>query len=119
MKRFRNIVGQILIACIALTSFPAQAGMIGTDQVVASATAQADHAKVLDFLTRADVQREMQAFGITPEQAMTRVNALTDEEARHIAGQIASLPAGGADVYLYVVTIVVLIIAYVVYISYH
>jgi len=70
----------------------AQAGIISTDQAVASA--QSDRAAVLSLIGRADVARQLQALGVDPATAQERVAALTDEEVRSLAGKLQSLPAG-------------------------
>ena len=70
----------------------AQAGMIGTDQVVQ--TPQADRGAVLGFVTRADVAGQLQAFGLDPATAKDRVAAMTDDEVRYLAGRIDAMPAG-------------------------
>ena len=94
MKFFSRLVCRLLIASIALLPFSTQAGMIGTDQVVASATAQANRDKVRDFVARADVAKQMQALGISAANAQERVNAMTQEEINKVAGKIDSMPAG-------------------------
>jgi hypothetical protein len=94
MKFFSKLISQILIASMILLPFTANAGMIGTDQVVASAAAQANRDKVLDFVARAEVKKQMEVFGLTPANAADRVNAMTDEEVQRVAGKIDSMPAG-------------------------
>lgn len=94
MKFFSKLISQILIASMVLLPFTANAGMIATDQVVASAAAQANRDKVLGFVARADVQKQMETLGLTPANAADRVNAMTDEEVQRVAGKIDSLPAG-------------------------
>ena len=94
MKVFSRLVCRLLIASIALLPFSAQAGMIGTDQVVASATAQANRDKVRDFVARADVTKQLQALGLSATNAQERVNAMTQEEVNKVAGKIDALPAG-------------------------
>ena len=74
----------------------ATAGMIGTDQVVSS-TSQADRSTVLNYLTRGDVQNQLQALGIDPSTAKDSVGAMTDQEVQQLAGRINSMPVG-ADV---------------------
>jgi hypothetical protein len=73
----------------------AQAGMIGTDQVVQ--TPQAERGAVLAFVTRADVAGQLQAFGLDPASAKDRVAAMTDDEVRYLAGRIDAMPAGASD----------------------
>lgn len=72
----------------------ANAGMIGTDQIV-STSAAADRDTVMQFLGRAEVTNQLQTLGIDPAAARDRVAAMTDEEVRVIAGKIATQPAGG------------------------
>ena len=72
----------------------ANAGMIGTDQIV-SAAANADRDTVLQFLGRAEVTSQLQALGIDPAAAKERVASLTDQEVQMLAGKIAAQPAGG------------------------
>ena len=88
---------RLLIALMIWTPYQfATAGMIGTDQV-ATASAQGDRATVSSFLSRGDVQRQLQTLGISPKAAQDRVAALSDQEAKSLAGQIQSLPAGASD----------------------
>jgi hypothetical protein len=70
----------------------AQAGIISTDQVVASA--QADRAAVLNLISRSDVASQMQAMGLDAATAKDRVAALTDDEVRSLADKLQALPAG-------------------------
>ena len=67
----------------------AYAGMIPAEQT------QSDRATVKDMLARPEVAREMQKMGIPPEKAMARVDAMSDEEVRSLAGRLGALPAGG------------------------
>jgi hypothetical protein len=71
----------------------AQAGMIGTEHAVSSAS-HADRGTLLGFVARADVAGQLQALGIDPAAARGRVAALSDQEAQSLAGRINSLPAG-------------------------
>ncbi|HLA32740.1 MAG TPA: PA2779 family protein [Pseudomonas sp.] len=98
MKAFAMTFGMaLLIACWAAVLAPtAQAGMISTEEVVATQVVQADRDKVDDFLNRASVQEKMQAMGVQAAFAKDRVNALTTEEAATLAQRIDALPAGGA-----------------------
>ena len=71
----------------------AQAGMIGTDQLV-TASANTDRTTVLEFLGRADVANQLQSFGLDAKSATDRVAAMTDQEVQMLAGKINSMPAG-------------------------
>ena len=71
----------------------AQAGMIGTDQIVTAAS-QADRTTVLEFLGRAEVANQLQSLGLDAKSATDRVAAMTDAEVQMLAGKINSMPAG-------------------------
>ena len=77
--------------------FSLQAGMIGTDQVIANATAQANRDKVRDFVSRNDVVKQFEFLGVSSAAAQERVNAMTQEEINTVAGKIDSLPAGATS----------------------
>jgi hypothetical protein len=53
---------------------------------------------LLGVLERVEVQNQLQAHGVSIEQAKARIAALTDVEAAQLAAQIDSLPAGGNGV---------------------
>jgi hypothetical protein len=94
MKQFYKLVTRVLIVCMVWTPFSLQAGMIGTDQVVAGVQDQANRDKVIHFVTRGDVARQLEAFGLTASSAQERVAAMTQDEVDRLAGKIDSLPAG-------------------------
>lgn len=81
---FRRLVASLLILSLAL---PAQAGMIATDQ-----------GRLIEFLDRAEVQAQLQAYGVSADEVKLRVGALTDEEAAELAARIDTLPAGGVSI---------------------
>lgn len=94
---FSKFVSQLLVVCMIALPFSTQAALVGTDQVVASAQAQANRDKVRDFLSRGDVQKHFEMLGLSPATAKDRVNALTDQEIQQIAGKIDTLPAGASS----------------------
>jgi hypothetical protein len=81
---FRRFVAAMLIVSLAL---PAHAGMIATDQ-----------GRMIEFLDRAEVQAQLQAYGVSALEVKARVAALTDEEAAELAARIDTLPAGGVSI---------------------
>jgi hypothetical protein len=90
----------VLIAALLWTGAlvpAAEAAVVASEAALASSAAgDADRARVTDFLARADVARQLESFGVDPEQARERVALLTDEEASRIAGKLDQLPAGGS-----------------------
>ena len=71
-------------------------------------------AAIVGAVSRADVARQLQSLGVDPEDVKTRVAAMTDSEARTLAGQIASAPAG-ADVSGWVVALVLVVVLWALY----
>ncbi len=94
---FVRLLSRLLIVCLIGLPFQVNAGMIGTDQVVTAAQAQAARATVLSQLSRAEVASQLQSLGLTVQNAQDRVAALTDTEVAKLAGQIDSLPAGASS----------------------
>ena len=106
---FTRLISRLLIVCMIGLPFQVNAGMIGTDQVVSAAQAQAARTLVLSQISRADVAGQLQSLGLTPQAATDRVAALTDVEVAKLAGQIESLPAGAGSSLLLLILLGVLI----------
>jgi hypothetical protein len=120
LRRVRKPVAAALAVMMTLLSapvIPAQAAIVGTDQIIGSSDAARDSAtardKVSAFLAREDVRAELQRLGLSPEEAEKRVGALSDEEIDMIAGKIDTLPAGegiGAIVGAIVLVFIILLV---------
>lgn len=93
ITKLRRLIASLLVVSIAGVGLPlpAQAGMVGTDAVVASA----ERGRVVGMLDRAEVRAQLEALGVSPTDVKARVAALTDAEVAQLAGQIDRLPAGG------------------------
>ena len=91
---FVRLISRLLIVCLIGLPFQVNAGMIGTDDVVSAAQAQAARATVLSQISRADVAGQLRSLGLTAQAATDRVAALSNTEVAKLAGQIESLPAG-------------------------
>lgn len=87
--RRQSIVIAIVMAGLAA---PAPAEIVSTDR----AAGASERDRVRDWVQREEAQKQLKALGIAPETAQERVNAMTDEEVRVVAGKIDSLAAGGA-----------------------
>ena len=92
-----RFVARLLIISFCALPYSGQAALVGTDQLLGAAQQQGDRAKVDDFLSRSAVQQQLRLFGLTDESARQRVNAMTSEEVRTLAGKIDSLPAGASS----------------------
>ncbi|MCB1665569.1 MAG: PA2779 family protein [Pseudomonadales bacterium] len=92
----RRSIGSILIVALTLMGVqaPAMADIVSTDQLVAEQRADAQRATVAGFLAREDVRAQLEARGVNAEDAMQRVDSLTDTELAELSQQIDTLPAG-------------------------
>ena len=98
--RLKQTLVALLIVSTTHVGFvqTAQAAMIGTEQVAQASTARSANdarSQLNDAFARADVQARLQALGVDSRDARERVAALTDDEARRLAGEIDKAPAGG------------------------
>lgn len=108
----RMICRFLAIALMMLPFQPGQAGMIGTDQLNAAATAQADRNTVLNFLNRSQTVSELQTLGLDAQTARDRVAAMTDDEVSTLAGTISAAPAGGDAGAVLLVVLIVFVVWY-------
>jgi hypothetical protein len=100
------------VASIALFSGSVHAELVTTDQIVGEEQAQLDRERVKALIGRAEVAQELQVFGVPPAEAQARVDAMTNEEIRSIAGKLDALPAGGVlgHTELIIILLVVLLV---------
>src|SRR5258708_34024313 len=97
---------RLLVVLMALAPYQlASAGMVSTEQSLA---AGAQH-------ERGEVVNALQAFGIDAATAKERVAAMTDAEARALAGQVANAPAGGVYSAGIIPIILIPIVAWAIY----
>ena len=104
---------RLLVVSLLFFSYQSTAGMIGTGEIASAVSAQAERTQIQSGLSRADVVAALQSMGVDVKTAKERVAALTDEEARSLAGKLGALPAGadsnGVWLAIAVVAIVVLL----------
>ena len=88
----------------------ARAELIGTEQIQSPPQADQERERVKALEARADVAKELQTLGISPDQAQARIGAMTDAEVLAIAGKLDLLPAGGLTDFQFVVVILLTVI---------
>ncbi|MDZ7828519.1 MAG: DUF6627 family protein [Halofilum sp. (in: g-proteobacteria)] len=91
-KRIGAALCAFALMCTA--TLPAQAAMIGTDQVLNEARAEIDRAELVRMLDREDVRAELASLGVDPAMAKERVARMTDAEIAQLQGRLAQMPAG-------------------------
>jgi Family of unknown function (DUF6627) len=88
-KSWMTALVAVVFTCLAGA---ATAEIVTTEQVLP----QADRERVHEFLNREDVEDRLKQLGVTPAEARKRVDAMTPEEIRTVAGKMDTLAAGGA-----------------------
>lgn len=92
-----RLVSTTLLALTVGFHTPAlHAELVATPEVAAQTSADAERAKVQQFLEQATVKERLQAMGVDGLAATERVAALDQEEIHALAQRIDSMPAGGA-----------------------
>lgn len=110
----QRAVASVLVPCMLLGSLPlqAQAGLISTEQVLvtSSADAQVSREKVTGFLAREDVRQALQGQGVDADEAVARVRAMSDAEVAALADRVDQAPAGGDVLGLLFAVFVILLV---------
>ncbi len=78
------------------------AGLVSTEELARHESTTLNTAQVRaqlrEALVRQDAVEQMHKYGVTPEAAQARIDALTDEEAMALSEKMAQAPAGGSDI---------------------
>jgi hypothetical protein len=95
-----RIVATALIPCMTLASVPlsAQAAIVGTEQALVTPAGQADRDRVTQFLAREDVRKSLTEQGVSADDAIARVQAMSDAEVAQLADRVDKAPAGAGVV---------------------
>ena len=111
-RRRSSLLFLALIACVGLGSVTANAhgAVVSAHQYLDIIHREAEVARIDVILAREDVQRRMQALGVTQADAMARVESLTDQELVLLADRLEELPAGGGIVEVVLIVGIVLLI---------
>ena len=97
--RTQSFVAAGLIAAVVLTAQPllssrASAAIVGTEQTIGAPASDADRARVSEFLAREDVRQQLQGLGVDADEALSRVDTMSQEEIASLVTRIDALPAG-------------------------
>ena len=94
----RSLAWFLSAMLLLMPMMPAQAAMIGTDQIINQTDSSLTRGKLQQFLDREATQKQLQAWGVSPEQIKERVNRLTDMELARINQESGRLNAGGDSI---------------------
>jgi len=102
MSRFRNTRKTIALLCMVvffnMTILPVQAAMIGNDQIIAQASNQLTIDQLVTALDREEIQNQLIAMGVNPEDAKLRISQMTESELAEVQQHLDEMPAGGISV---------------------
>ena len=93
LRRSTAIFLSILLALTPL--LPAQAAIIGNDQVVNRGLSHQTRDGLQQLFKQESAQQQLQEWGVNPEQIKSRIDRLTDAELARINQQVNDLQAGG------------------------
>ncbi len=112
--RFLALPMAALMFAVSMPLGAVQAALVSTDQVIETSEVEADRMRIASLMMREDVQRQLRAQGVDPDEALTRIAALSDAEVRRIADRIDAMPAGqdvlGTIVGVLIVVFIILLI---------
>lgn len=77
---------------------PAHAAMVGTDEVLGTATATDQRAELVALVERNNVREQLIEYGVDPADARIRIQNMTDAEVAQLHGRVDELPAGSGSV---------------------
>jgi hypothetical protein len=109
-RMFVLVLGAALSLPIAFVS----AGIVTTDELMASSQTDMEKAKVQEFFDRTEVKDRLQSLGVDAPSAADRVAAMTNQEVHTMALEIDAMPVGGDlsnNTLLIIAVILLLIIA--------
>jgi hypothetical protein len=109
---FQRTVATLLIPAMTLGALPlsAQAGLVSTEQALITAAGEADRTRVSDFLARDDVRQALAQQGVSADEAIERVRAMSDAEVAALADRVDTAPAGAGIVGVLFTVFVILLI---------
>ena len=96
MNLLRRSTAIFLSILLALTPLlPAQAAIIGNDQIVNRDLSHQTHDGLQQLFEQETAQQQLQEWGVNPDQIKSRIDRLTDAELERINQQVNDLQAGG------------------------
>lgn len=100
LKKINRFLAAVLIPCLTLTGMPltVQAAMVTTEQAMVTPAGDAHRDRVTAFFSRDDVRSELQAQGVSADEAIARVQAMSDTEVAQLADRVDEAPAGAGVV---------------------
>ncbi len=111
-KTFFKVLSVYLVFAMVLMTLPAQGWAMFIPSTGVDTVRKADMATIQKTLESTVVKQRLMDYGLSPDEAMARVNKLSDQQVHQFAAQLNSLQAGadGADAVIFVLLVVILVI---------
>lgn len=110
-KLMKSTLSWLLTAVMVMTPFTAaQAGMMGTEQILESAQTHADRDQVRQFIDRESTRQQLHEWGVSADDAKARISNLTDAEVAHINQAIDDPQTGGGILEVILIVFLVFVI---------
>jgi hypothetical protein len=111
MMRNRNgVVIALTLAAMLVTSLPATAGIVGTEQMLAQEARSHTLDRIDVILAGETVASQLAAWGVAPDMVRERMAAMSDIELQKLAATMETDPAGGVLAVIGVVFVVLIIL---------
>lgn len=112
LKTFYRLIATALIPCVTLMGMPltAQASIVSTEQAMVTPAGDASRERVAAFLAREDVRAELQTQGVSADDAIARVQAMSDAEVAQLAQRVDQAPAGAGVIGVLFTVFVILLV---------
>lgn len=111
-KPFFKFLSLYLVFAIFLLTLPSQgwAMFIASDQ--AASVKQADMITIQKTLESAVIKQRIMEYGLSSEEALARINRLSDEQIHQFAANLDSLQAGadGVDAVIFLVLVAIIVV---------
>lgn len=107
---FAKVLVVYLIPALLALSLPAQGWAMFLPAPLPDASA--DRSRIRTMMESSLIQQRLLDYGLSPEETMTKINALSDEQIHQLAANMDSLQAGGSIVgdVVFVLLVVLLVI---------
>lgn len=109
-NRVLAILMSILLTFSTVLSVSAQADYIDNELLVSDAQQAMDRASLKNLLSSEEAQNKLLELGVSPEQALERIDKLSDAEVARFNAELETMPAGSGVVGIIVLFVLVFII---------
>jgi hypothetical protein len=93
-----NYMSKLLVgatAALVVTTGTVQAEAVSSQNVLQAQAHAFNKQQLIDMVSRADVQEKLVSLGVSQNDAISRINGMTNSEISQLNSQLNDAPAGG------------------------